>query len=281
MIHVSWLAPGNQWDSNIVRRLLDGKLYPHGIEVKHHTGYAKAAGTILVVPGRYWHKAMPDIEDAVASYEWLLLFRTSDEEDLFDVNEFAGPERTKFWVQTPRREYPGARLFGVGFPAHFNHLSLELPEKKLNVFISAQDTHQRRHECFDSLDGLPDSKPGRVHRTPGFTQGMDPAEYVRCMSKAKVAPCPSGAVSVDSFRFWEALEAHSLPVPDAVSPVDGETNYWDRIGYPFPVVGDWSAVPWSELLNDCPANLTTAWWMRYKRQLALNLVEDLEMLGAI
>lgn len=279
MIPVGHLAP-QCWDQNIVMRLLDGDLYPHGLPVKHHAGYPNTEGAALIIPGRYWHKQTDRINEAIRRYRWVLAFRVSDEEDLFDINQVEHPN-VRWWVQTPR---PGktydARLFGVGYPPHFNHLQQR--ERHLDVFLSAQDTHQRRHDCFTSLEGI---RGSRVHRTPGFTQGMDPAEYRDCMAAAKIAPAPSGAVSVDSFRVWEALEAGALPVADMVSPVDGVTDYWRQLfgEVPFPTVEDWAQVSWPGLLEEWPANATTVatWYAGYKRTLSGWLVEDLTALGAL
>lgn len=280
MIPVGHLAP-ECWDQNIVRRLLDGDLYyPHGLAVKHHAGYPNTEGAALIIPGRYWHKQTDRINEAIRRYRWVLAFRVSDEEDLFDINQIEHPN-LRWWVQTPRpdRDYGAARLFGVGYPPHFNNL--ELRERLIDCFLSAQDTHPRRHDCFNSLEGI----HGRIHRTPGFTQGMDPAEYRDCMSAAKIAPAPSGAVSIDSFRVWEALEAGALPVADSVSPTDGLTDYWQRLfgEVPFPTVQDWSQVSWAALLNEWPANAAkvATWYAGYKRTLAGWLVEDLTALGAL
>lgn len=284
MIPVGWLAPSADcWDSNMLRRLTDGTLYPHGIEFKHCVGYPNTDdGCVLVVPGQYWHQATDRITEAIQRFEWVLLVRTADEEDLFDVGAVVHP-RLKWWIQTPRKKYPDCRVFGVGFPPHFNDLPAEPPEKLLNVFLSAQNTHDRRRQCFEALQGI----DGRVEATAGFTQGMDPAEYVRCMSKAKVAPAPSGAVSCDSFRVYEALEAHTVPIVDTVSPVDGLTDYWTRIfpGYlPFPTYtnpAELKPLITQTLSDPAIANRVAAFWMRYKRQLAHWLRSDLEQLGAL
>lgn len=262
--------------------LLANRLWDTGLHFDRHEGYPRGAGGILICPGRYWAGHEAEISTALSRYSWVLLMVTSDEESLFGT---VTHPNIKTWRQTPRqgREYPGERLFPVGYTPHVRCLPAEPSEKTLNVFLSCQDTHQRRHECFAALDGLPASKPGRVHRTGGFTQGMDPAEYIRCMSKAKLAPCPSGAVSPDSFRVFEALESHTVPIADAVSPVDGLTDYWTRVlgEVPFPLVEDWSQVSWGQLLEDWNPQPVTEWYRGYKRRLASWLVEDLEALGAI
>jgi hypothetical protein len=115
---------------------------------------------------------------------------------------------------------------------------------------------------------------------------MEPGEYVLWMRAAKVAPCPSGAVSVDSFRLYEALESHCVPLADGVSHVDGRVDYWSRIfpDVPFPVVYDYADLPGyvDDALKAWPANANriAAWWIRHKRRMALDLVEDLRELGA-
>lgn len=281
-ISVGRLAPVGQWDQTMLDDLLANRLYPTGLEFERHEGYPpRVSGACIILPGRYWHGHEAEISRALSRFSWVLLFVTSDEESLFGTVDHPN---IKTWRQTPRqgREYPGERLFPVGYTPHVRCLPAEPPEKTLNVFLSCQDTHQRRHECFAALDGLPASKPGRVHRTPGFTQGMDPAEYMRCMSIAKIAPCPSGAVSVDSFRAWEALESGAIPVVDAASPVDGRTDYWTRLlgEVPFPVVEDWSQVSWTALLENWNPEPVAEWYRGYKRRLALQLREDLEKLGA-
>ena len=260
--------------------LLANRLYPTGLEFRRCEGYPpKVSGAVIICPGRYWRGHEGEISQALARFSWVLLVVTSDEESLFDLSKVSHPN-LKAWVQTPRhgREYGDARLFGVGYSPHAR--IAEPAEKTLNVFLSAQGTHKRRNECFASLEGL---RGSRVHRTGGFTQGMDPSEYMRCMSKAKLAPCPSGAVSPDSFRVWEALEAGAIPVVDTVSPTDGVTDYWTRVlgEVPFPIITDWSQVSWADRLEDWNPQPVIEWYRGYKRRLASWLVEDLEALGAI
>ena len=270
----------------MLRRLFDNDLYPTGLNFRHYDGYPNTDGACIVVPGRYWHRTTDQISEAIERYEWVLLVRVSDEEDLFDVGEVLH-RNVRYWLQTPRYRYVGddtTRYIGVGFPPHFNDLPADPPEKKTAVFLSAQNTHERRHECFAALEGV---EGGLIGPTAGFTKGWGPELYATFMTQARVAPAPSGAVSPDSFRLWEALEAHAVPIADAVSPVDGATDYWESVcpGAPFPVLTDYKDLAGyvEDVLKDWPAtaNRCAAYWMRYKRQLALWLKDDLEELGAV
>jgi hypothetical protein len=270
----------------MLRLLLDGELYPHGLKVRHEAGYPNTSGAVIVLPGQYWHRTTDQINEAIQRYEWVLLVKTADEEDLFDPLKLVHPN-LKWWIQTPRagRDYGDARLFGVGFPPHFNEFPAEPPQPDVDVFLAAQKTHPRRVQAFKALEAVTASKS--VLATRGFTQGWQPKHYAEAMSVTKVAPAPSGAVSPDSFRAWEALESHAIPILDAVSPVDGETTYWDQVlpGCPAPVIRDYNDLGGycEDMLKGWPANANrlTAWWMRYKRGLARGLRIDLQALGAL
>jgi hypothetical protein len=218
----------------------------------------------------------------------VLAMRVGDEEDLFDISRIRH-DNIRWWVQTPRTQgdgirYGNARLFGVGFPPHFNCLPAEAPDKDVDVFLAAQDTHSRRHDAFAAMEAAP---PGwECVRTEGFTQGLPQVEYVDRMLRTKLAPAPSGPESPDTFRFYEALEAHAIPVADLRCPsYAGYHNYWAELypWKPFPALYDWARLGGcaKEWLDEWPAtgNRVTAWWMEYKRGMARNLAADVAQLS--
>ncbi|ARG91414.1 hypothetical protein [Mycobacterium kansasii] len=287
MIAVGYLHPADCWDSTLIADLLNGTLYPHGLDIQPVDGYPDADGCILVIPGRYYadDERIADIDDAIARYEWVLGIRIGDEEDLFDIHQVAGPERMRWWVQTPRadRDYGDARLFGVGFTPHLRYLPADPPEKTTDVFLAAQNTHERRRECFAAI------QPGKSRKlvpTEGFTQGLPPAEYAEQMVRAKVAPCPSGPASPDSFRVWEALQAHAIPIADDITPGYDSAGYFNKLypDAPFPILQNYSDLPGyiEDQLGEWPmnANRIVAWWMRQRREMSRWLVDDLKALGA-
>lgn len=260
---IVYLPPGDQWDQTMVGELL----------ATVDTG----DGLILVIPGRYWHDRIHEIDDMIASYPWVLAIRTGDEEDLFDITQVAHPN-IAWWVQTPRvgRDYGSARLFGVGYTPHLRELPVDPPIKSLDVFLSAQDTHARRHDAFAALEGRHDC---RAIRTAGFTQGLTPADYRAYMVRAKVAPCPPGPATPDTFRVYEALQAHAIPIAD-------NADYWRLLfpAGPFPIVEEWSELPAfiDGVLDDWPrlSNRVIAAWILHKRTMARWLRDDLAALGA-
>lgn len=283
-IPVARLAPGNQWDCNVLDLLFANRLFPTGLEFERFDAYPVGAdGIILIIPGRYWAGHEQEITEAIRRYEWVLAIRTGDEEDLFDIAAVEHPA-IHWWIQTPRprKDYGTARFLPLGYPPHFN----DVPDvgKSVDVFLSAQCTHQRRAQAFDALARVTRTK--RVQATAGFTQGMPANEYTGRMAAARVAPAPSGAVSPDSFRVYEALEAHTIPIADDVSPVYDSRGYWQRMfpDAPFPVLTDYDDLPGyiDDCLRDYPqrANRVTAWWIARKRELAASLQEDLTALSA-
>lgn len=284
MISVGRLAPGDQYDQHLLDRLFANTLYPTGMEFSRVEGYPNASSCILLVPGRYWAGHEAEVNEAVSRYSWLLMVVTSDEESTFDCGKI-DHSNVRFWIQTPRvgRDYRPARFIPLGSPPYFDALPSEPPARNLDVFLAAQDTHSRRHEAFAALQS---GERRRIEPTPGFTQGMDPAEYVRCMTATKAAPAPSGAVSPDSFRVYEALEAHAVPIADDVSPAYDSRGYWEWLfpGCPFPVLRNYSDLPGyvDDVLVDWPrsANRITAWWIAEKRRLAQALRDDLTALSA-
>ncbi|MFJ1459744.1 hypothetical protein [Nocardia sp. N2S4-5] len=283
MIAAVRLDPGDQWDQNMLDRLLSGRLYPHGMTIEYREPWPDTDGIILVVPGRYWHDRTAEISAAINRYDWVLAVRTGDEEALLDISTVEHPN-IRWWVQTPRgaEDFGATRYLPLGYPPHFNELPAT--KKRLNVFLSAQDTHHRRHEAFAALDRVDRGKV--IVRTEGFTKGWAPEQYAHLMSIAKVAPAPAGAVCPESFRVYEALEAHAVPIADDVSPVYDSRGYWSTLfpDAPFPTLTRYSDLPGyiDDVLADYPrsANRVAAWWIRQKRRMAQWLDADLAALGA-
>jgi len=277
MIEVGRLAPKQQWDQNMLDLLFANDLYDTGLQFRRREGYPTADGAILIIPGRYWHHRTNEISEAISKYRWVLAMRVGDEEDLFEPDRVFH-RNIKWWVQSPKpgHDYGDARLFGVGFPAHFN--CLWPTERATAVFLSAQNTHDRRHECFHALKNV--TVPKLVNETAGFTQGMDKKRYAEAMCSAKIAPAPSGPVTADNFRLFEALESHTIPIAD-------DKDFWLTVfpDAPFPIVDTYDQLAGyiNDQLDAWPrnANKITAWWMHQKRQLTVWLKQDLDDLDAL
>lgn len=271
------------WDQGLIEDIFSGAVWaPIGMpdEIVHEevTGLdgLDADGAIVVLPARHNAQLARVICDRIGRMRWAIVILTGDEEHTFDTSAF--PPHVVVWTMHPGRNARADVPIGSGYPPPARKIMAEgLPNKTLGWFFAGQDTHSRRHECFAVLDHTPN---GLAQPTPGFTQGEPLEDYLRHLTTAKVAPCPSGPVCVDSFRLYEALEAACIPIVDNATPAGPTPWYWRQVhpDAPFPAVDHWSEAPAiiEGLLADWPhnANQVFAWWQLEKRTLAYRLWRD-------
>lgn len=245
----------------------------------------KSEGFVYIVHGA--NTKVQDVNKKIAKFKWVLLILVSDEENLFEIDKLDHPN-LKIWVQTPRagKDYGSARFFGVGygFASKYRHkLGKRYLSKPVDVFISGQNTHPRRKTIFEQLNryqvnSLSDNV--EIFETEGFTQGMEPESYYVHMASTKIAPAPSGIVSPDSFRLYEALELGAIPIADDLSPRYDSKGYWSRIfpDAPFPILQDddiASLIDQSLENYQEKANKVFAWWIAQKRRQTHELTGDI------
>ena len=293
MVHVWWLdAHPLCDDQHIVELIAPGDRYTHTTDPP-----PAGEGAVVVVPARYHTPA--EINDLIAPLPWVVLILTSDEESTFDANALsfvanpAAHPNLALWVMTPRpdRTYPhGTRFIGEGFnpatrPALKAHGDTD---RRTDVYLSGQDTHSRRHDLFRALANC--QRPWRldVTATEGFMQGHPRDEYLARMAQAKVALCPSGPATPDSFRLYEALEAGCVPLADETAPgAYPNRGYWEMVapGHPFELVPHWGEFEkyvatalhrWPEKAAECQA-----WWVRHKRTMRRWLADDVARLSGL
>ena len=279
MIPVWWLKAHPLCDDqHIIDILTPPDRYTHDTERP-----VASEGAVVVCPARYY--TPEQVNDLIAPLPWVVLILTSDEESTFDQTAIDHPN-VKCWVMTPRPDRPyheGTRFIGEGFNAATRPTLRTVgdPARTTDVYLSGQDTHERRHELFDKLESTQRAWRKDITRTPGFMQGYDRAEYLGRMAQAKVAPCPSGPATPDSFRLYEALEAGCVPLADMTAPgAYPNRGYWEMTapGAPFEQVPHWHEVEKyvAAALQDWRRNAAecSAWWQRHKRQMVVDLLDD-------
>jgi hypothetical protein len=195
----------------------------------------------------------------------------------FDIDKINHPN-AEIWIQYPHEKHKDYNKLPIGVPQHLKNLVPEYPSKDNDLYFGGQITHSRRKQLAKVMSTLPNAlfKP-----TAGFAQGDKPIDYCRILASCKIAPAPSGAVVIDSFRFFEAIEMLCLPVADKIDPNGNSLDFYNYIfGYDIPVehVSNWSElrklVP--ELLNQYPKNMhnVVAWWIKYKRDLGIKIMRQ-------
>lgn len=241
-------------------------------------------GLVVVMPAMFniGVDKVDSLNADLARFKWVVLILTSDESTYFDISLIKHPNM-RLWQSNPKSSGPQPDLaFGEGYreeaPSIIRHYRKEALDRDLDYFFSGQDIHPRRNELNDALNA---SKMHGVRNfTSAFGSGYQYPEYLQLMARAKIIPCPSGSVTQDSFRFYEALEAGCVPIADdrARRQDINPDGYWENVfgkNVPFPIITDWHTIDEvaAPILADYPAtnNKVFAWWQRYKRDFVYTL----------
>lgn len=233
-------------------------------------------GCIVIVPGANNKDNVEHINRDLAPFKDITLIVTSDEESLFPIDLITSVER-KFVM------YPRDGVDALPFPIGYTpHTRPNITGRKVTLrdgYFSGQNTHKRRQECVDVISTLDDVL---VRTSEGFSQGVDPKDYMQELDQSKIIFCPGGPFSPDSFRLYEALEAGSIPMVDQKSGyVEYSSGFWTHMfgaDPAFEVVTEWEhIIPWYK--NNLTSwitksNISYSWWqlqkLRLKRQLSKN-----------
>lgn len=296
MIPVLWISRHDHIlsrgyaDQGLLEAVLDRTLWtpPDPLVFAHHEdvgraggGFLAVEGAVVVLPARH-HASEDDVSWFLAELgrlRWYVVILSGDEEWVFPWQSVPRDERRKVWVMQPRPEHADldGLIPGGWYPGTREGLAGVDPgsDRPLDWMFAGQITHKRREQMAQALRDLP---RGLYHPTKGYLHGMPREAYLRHLSEAKVAPCPSGPMTVDTARPLEALEAGCVPVVDTVTPRGETYDYWSLCfgeDCPLPRISDWQTFPAmlrAELARwPDNANRLSAWWQDWKRHIALQL----------
>lgn len=261
----------DKWDYGLLKEIFT----KYNIEQVKVTSLPKEERAFVVVPGPQNLKHEEYINQQIQNISRLVLFINGDEEGRFDISKISHPN-AEIWVQYPYAKHQKYNKLPIGTPQHLKSMVPEYPEKYYDVYFSGQITHQRRQQIAKVMPTLPNAL---FTGTAGFAQGGQPADYYKALASAKIAPAPAGTATVDSFRFFEAIEMLCLPIGDMINSKGAYLEFYkDVFGYepPTAYVSDWSElnelVP--RLLDNYPQNMHSivAWWIKYKRDLGIKIM---------
>lgn len=289
MIHVAWpdWEARSSWDQAIVLELTADPDYEHGANLNF------IHGGVVVLPGQHWVNEAPAIGEAIARMPWALVIVTSDEEALFPVEVLPRDARHQTWGQYHSRpEFD--RVIPIGPQPGTQEIldSFGTVARMGDVYFGGQDTHARRHELLAVIKDMA-MEPQRFGNlmwtaTTGFRQGLSQDRYLMAMRDTRIAPCPSGPHSLDSFRLYEALAAGCIPVVETHTPHGPEWEFWTALfgaECPIPRVESWTVLP--ALVESLqPGNVwrdardrIARWYSGYREDLAIDFERTIKRLS--
>lgn len=264
----------DKWDYGLLKEVFD----KYQIEQVRVTSIPKTERAFVVVPGPQNLGYEESVNREIQNVSRLVLFITGDEEGKFDIDKISHPN-AEIWIQYPYEKHNSLNKLPIGVPQHLKKLVPEYPSKPYDLYFSGQITHPRRQQIAKVLPKVPNAL---FTLTEGFAQGGEPVDYYKALASAKIAPAPSGAATMDTFRFFEAIEMLCLPIADGIDSKGNFIEFYKNLfGYEIPVevTYNWSnltkLVP--TLLHQYPQNMhkVVSWWIKYKRDLGIKVMRQI------
>jgi len=264
----------DKWDYGLLKEVFD----KYEIDQVKVTSIPKVDRGFVIVPGPQSFGHEETINKEIQNISRVLLFITGDEESIFNINKINHPN-IEIWIQYPNESNKQYNKLPIGVPQHLKQFMPDYPIKNYDLYFGGQITHSRRQQLSKAIQSMPNTlfKP-----TAGFAQGDQPTDYYRNLASAKIAPAPSGAVTIDTFRFFEAIEMLCLPIGDKINSKGDSIDFYNTVfGYDIPVnlVSAWAELRYlvPELLNQYPRNMhkVVCWWMKYKRDLGIKIMRQI------
>ena len=264
----------DKWDYGLLKEIFD----KHGVDQTRVTEIPKADKAFVIIPGPQTAGNEELLSNELNKLSRVVLFINGDENARFDVSKIRH-NNIEIWIQYPHEKHDQYNKMPIGVPQHLKDNVPEYKEKEYDVYFGGQITHSRRKELASVMPRLKNSLYGP---TKGFSLGDKPKDYYAKLSSAKIAPCPSGAAVIDTFRFFESIELLTLPIADKLDPSMTETKFYKKMfGPEFPVesLDNWNNIQelLPDLLENYPSNMhkVVSWWIKYKRDLGSRIMEQL------
>jgi hypothetical protein len=166
----------------------------------------------------------------------------------------------------PEQQHPKVKALPLGYLQGFEHEDVAFEDRDYAYSFSGTlpeaPCEAARHALKFSLDRLSCGQHERfVLFYQGWAKGLSIPEYARVMYNSKVALCPKGYTSSETFRYFEAARAGcviiSEPKPDVWFYEDAphiEINDWLELPNTLPSILD------NQELLKHHHELTKKWW---------------------
>ena len=263
----------DKWDYGLLKQFFNkNNIKPDKVTILPNTDRA-----FVVIPGPQNVDYEDQISKELNKIGRVVLFITGDESATIKVDKIEH-NNIEIWIQYPHRKHSQYNKLALGVPQHLSNNLPEYQDKSYDVFFSGQITHQRRQELATVMPDIPNSF---YNPTTGFAEGLSPKSYYDKMFLSKIVPCPSGAMVIDSFRFYEAIEMLCLPIGDKLDSKMQRTDFFNFLfqgEHSINTVENWQNLPklLPELLNNYTSEMhqVVCWWIKYKRDLFNELMRQ-------
>lgn len=202
----------------------------------------------------------------------LILLHLSDESCNSDVRLYNNGSIKKVFRNYWRPEVVCEKV--VHLPLGYNKSSTDVGKKPLATrkhiwsFSGAMDRPLRK-EILDSIEST--GVVGKLHKTPTWNSdaNLSGDDYMDILGDSKIVACLPGFSNVETYRFYEALEAGAIPVV----PLDDKSSLTNilsgSLNPPLLAIGgtDWSVIgvlgTQESVLNSTGESIQQ-WWVGYK-----------------
>jgi hypothetical protein len=188
--------------------------------------------------------------------------------DLYREFDFVLRMHHAAWIA----DIPEVLIFPAGWKTGMPHRTNILPAtaRKYVWSFSGNRKASSRPEMFKALDAIkPKYVNAFIDRQPG-ARNLSQEEYHAVLDDTVFAPCPMGNAVMETWRFYEALEAGCIPIIE----VRPWMHYHERLlgPHPIPIIYRWSQA--ATLINDLLADperlktlqhSITSWWTQCKK----------------
>ena len=184
----------------------------------------------------------------------------------------------------PKQETDNVYSFPLGY--NKKHTSLEnkpLAERSIDVFFSGHMSSTNRHSSMTPIINFFKSMPRsqrpklEINVTSGFNRGLEGSLYSEKLHNSKIAICPHGNVSVETFRLYEAMRSGCVVISPSLpgteiyknSNVVQVENWHENTG---PVIMD--LLRDDNKLNSVKDNIQKAWHSTFCAHAAVRRILD-------
>lgn len=197
-----------------------------------------------------------------------IVFSTSDEQHQQPIQDHLREEVCLLF----KNYYPkGGSLDSRVFPLPLGYLtgfsgtdSIPILARELDYSFSGTFNGNGRDKMLEQLNARSSDGRKKFFRTTnGWGKGLSMEQYSDLLSSTKIALCPSGYISRESFRIFESAKCGCVLLVDDI-PLD----LWYYYDFPGIVIKDWSDLSIIEQLLNEPATLeiisqkTKNWYQR-------------------